>query len=63
MNSELKKVLRALERQGWTATLRRGGHWKLTAPDGAPYFTGSSPSDRRGFRNMTADLKRMGANL
>lgn len=63
MKQEMKALIKTLRGQGWTATLRKGGHWKLTSPDGKPYFTGATPSDHRALRNARADLRRLGAVL
>jgi len=43
----------------WSVHIRRGGHLKLTHPNGAIYFTAMSPSDQRAWRNLTADLRRL----
>lgn len=63
MKRDLQDVLRKLREQGWTVTLTKGSHWRCAAPGGGLYFTGSTPSDYRGIKNMKSDLKRMGADL
>ena len=64
MKRELRAILCRLRDQGWTVELRRSGHYRLDPPGGGgPYFTGSTPSDWRGIRNLVADLRRRGARL
>lgn len=62
-NKDLRRILRKLADQGWEIIQRKAGHLKLVAPCGQAYFTGSSPSDFRALRKLTADLRRMGADL
>lgn len=53
-------VLKAARKQGWTVEKTRNNHLKLTNPEGQVYFTGSTPSDQRGVRNLVSDLRKMG---
>lgn len=62
-NKDLRRLFRKLSDQGWEIVLRRAGHIKLIAPHGGCYFTGASPSDFRAIKKLTADLRRMGADL
>jgi hypothetical protein len=54
-------VIRDAERRGWTVSLRRSGHLKLTHPNGAMYFTASTPSDWRAGKNVDRALRRLEA--
>jgi predicted RNA binding protein YcfA (HicA-like mRNA interferase family) len=57
--SQMKETRRLLERQGFTATKTRGGHWRFEHPrmDG-PVFAPDTPSDHRGLKNLFATLRR-----
>jgi hypothetical protein len=62
---DLAKKMRALiahaEAQGWAAELRRGGHWKLTPPQGkGAVFLAQSPSDWRAVKNNISIMRRYG---
>lgn len=58
-----RDVLRALREQGWTVEKRKGGHFRLTTPDGERVFIGSTPSDSRSHRNNLALLRRKGLRI
>lgn len=51
----------AAKARGWTATLTRKGHIKLTHPchPGKSVFTSSTPSDPRATKNLVAMLRRV----
>lgn len=58
---ELKPLIKRAERAGWTVTRTRGDHLKWLRPEGGmPYFSSSTPSDRRAITNIEKDLTRMG---
>ena len=58
-SSQMKEARRQLERDGFTATKTRGGHWKFEHPDmDGPVFTADTPSDHRGIKNFHAMLRR-----
>jgi predicted RNA binding protein YcfA (HicA-like mRNA interferase family) len=58
-SSEMREVLRSLERQGFTATKTRRGHWRFEHPDlRGPVFGASTPSDHRSIKNLRALIKR-----
>lgn len=64
MSSDLKRKVSDLvdlaRSQGWRVVLRRG-HYGFHAPDGSGLvWTGSTPSDYRGVRNLRAQLRRAG---
>lgn len=40
---DLKRELRALEREGCTVERTRSSHWRVVSPDGAVVVVGSSP--------------------
>jgi hypothetical protein len=58
---DFTEVLRDAERRGWVVTHTRGGHLKLTHPNGRFYFTARTPSDWRAGRNVDRALRRMEA--
>lgn len=58
-SNRMKETRRELERQGFTATKTRGGHWRFQHPDmQGPVFAPDTPSDYRGIRNFQALLRR-----
>lgn len=58
-SSEMKKVRRALERDGFTAVKTRGGHWRFEHPQMCgPVFAADTPSDHRGIKNLMSELRR-----
>lgn len=59
LSSEMKKVRRALEREGFTAIKTRGGHWRFEHPQMCgPVFAPDTPSDHRGIKNLMSLLRR-----
>ena len=58
-SSQMKQFRRALEKEGFTATKTRGGHWRFDHPamDG-PVFAPDTPSDHRGLKNVRAMIRR-----
>ena len=58
-SNQMKELRRELERDGFTATKTRGGHWRFDHPkmDG-PVFAPDTPSDHRGLKNFRALLRR-----
>jgi len=60
-SKDVKALMRRAEKQGWTVTRTRGCHLKWVSPvGGTPYFSSSTPSDKRAIANMTRDLERRG---
>lgn len=60
MDKELRKVVKALEEQGFEVVPTKSGHY-LVLKDGRRVTTMSgTPSDRRSFANALAPLRRAG---
>ena len=57
MPRELRTLLE--RRPGWTPTRTNGDHIRLTHTSGAIAFTGSTPGDRRSWRNLESTLRRL----
>jgi predicted RNA binding protein YcfA (HicA-like mRNA interferase family) len=58
-STQMKEARRELERQGFTATKTRGGHWRFEHPDmDGPVFAPDTPSDHRAVKNLYAMLRR-----
>lgn len=58
-SNRMKETRRELERQGFTATKTRGGHWRFEHPDvQGPVFAPDTPSDHRGIKNLQALVRR-----
>lgn len=58
-HSTMTKLLRELERDGFTATRTPGGHLRFQHPAiSGCVFGPSTPSDHRGVKNLLATLKR-----
>ncbi len=62
INKDTKKLLKVLEKEGWRVVYRSGGHITAYPPDKSiPGVTmASTPSDRRAWDNMLAQLRRSG---
>lgn len=66
-------LLRLATAAGWDCTLTRGGHYRMTPPEGTidprtgeparPVFIASTPSDRRAWKNNAARLRRLGLKV
>lgn len=60
-NSDLEKVRRKAEEQGWRYRRTEGGHHQFYSPDKETIVTAAgTPSDQRGWLNFLADMKRGG---
>lgn len=57
--NEIKKLIRALERQGWAARTTGSGHWRVTHPGGKSVTIAATPRNERGIMNAKADLRRV----
>ena len=57
-SKDLRALLSDARDRGWRTELTNGGHWRLTGPNNALLFTGSTPSDWRGLRNIRSEIKR-----
>lgn len=58
---ELKPLKAHAESQGWKVNTTRNGRLKWESPKGGlPYFSSSTPSDRRAIHNIVGDLRRRG---
>lgn len=57
MTHELREALQRHPK--WIPTTTRGGHVRLTHTSGAFAFAPSTPSDRRGIRNLEARMRRI----
>lgn len=58
-SSEMRKLRRALARDGYSIAKTRGGHWRFEHPAMiGPVFAPDTPSDHRGVRNLRAELRR-----
>jgi len=58
-SSQMKALLRQLERQGFCASKTRGGHWRLEHPDlNGPVFAPDTPSDHRSIKNLQGIIRR-----
>jgi predicted RNA binding protein YcfA (HicA-like mRNA interferase family) len=58
-HSNMTKLRRALERDGFVVTRTNGGHLRINHPAmSGCVFGPSTPSDRRGLKNLLATLKR-----
>lgn len=62
--SRIRQIKKQAERQGWTVTLGRGGHYRFYPPEGHPEMSvmtvSTSPGNTRALNNCIADLKRSG---
>jgi len=53
-----REPIREAVRSGWTASLTRNSHVRLSHPGGAIVIASGSPSDRRAAAQLAADLRR-----
>jgi hypothetical protein len=56
---EMDGFIRQLRRDGFTAEVTGGGHWRLTHPGLlAPVFAAATPSDRRAVHKLRTTIRR-----
>ena len=54
-----RDLIRFAERDGWSASVTRGGHIRLDHPEATmPIFAASTPSDHRALANAIAMMRR-----
>lgn len=64
MNKDLRKMLDAVTRQGFTVTMAsRGSHMRVKAPSGATVTIPGTSSDRRYLLVIRRKLRKIGAIL
>jgi hypothetical protein len=58
---DFSALVKEAEGQGWRVQRTKKGHWRLLAPDGVGIvIAAGTPSDRRGFDNTVASMRRYG---
>ncbi len=62
MDTDWKKLVKEVERQGWTVERGQKGQLKLVPPDPTKQivFIHGTPSDHRAIKNAIAELCRQG---
>ena len=55
---EIRNIIRLAIKKGYSVEVRKGGHYKFTAPTGKFFFTSATPSDHRAIQNILSDMKR-----
>lgn len=61
LSRRMREVIEQAKAQGWTATLRKAGHWKLSSPGGkGSVFMSQTPSDWRAVKNNLSIMRRYG---
>ena len=65
LKTAMREIAEDLRRQGWKASLSKGGHWRFCPPDKlqSPLFMPQTPSDYRGFLNAVSQLRAAGADV
>lgn len=58
--TDIKSLLIHAKSHGWEAEIRKGGHYKVTGPNGQVVFTAATPGDRRAVLNSLSDMIRLG---
>jgi predicted RNA binding protein YcfA (HicA-like mRNA interferase family) len=58
---DLRRLAKHLRSQGWQVDMTKGGHVVFIGPRGQKVFTAATSSDRRGRKNLIAELRRRGA--
>jgi hypothetical protein len=57
---QMRRLFRALRKQGWVWDIAGSGHWRFMSPTGALVFASKTPRSARSFKDCVADLKRQG---
>lgn len=60
---DIRKLVKAARRQGWTVERTSGGHLRFAPPRGAYIVVSFSPSDHRSWLNARARLRRAGLEV
>lgn len=61
VSGDLRRLLKVLEDQGFTAERSSKGHWIVRGPDGKRVTTiAGTASDHRGWKNALAYLRKAG---
>jgi predicted RNA binding protein YcfA (HicA-like mRNA interferase family) len=60
MGSDLKKLIKALEAQGFTVEPTKSSHYTVRKDGRRVATLGGTPSDRRSWQNALAQLRRAG---
>lgn len=60
-SKDLKPLMKRAKAAGWSIERTRADHLKWIPPQGGmPYFSCSTPSDKRAIRNIESGLAKMG---
>lgn len=60
---ELQQVIKVAQKQGWVIELTKKCHYKWTAPNGAFFYSSSTPSDSRALARLKQDLRHKGLDV
>lgn len=62
---DIKDIVKAAGKQGWTIERTKGNHIKLTPPDPtmSQVILPGTPSDWRSLKNVTSQLRRAGLKI
>lgn len=60
MGNDMRKVLKALEQQGFTVTRLKSGHYDVRLNGRRVTTLAGTSSDHRGFRNALSYLRKAG---
>lgn len=57
INKDIGVLVKQATAQGWEVTNTKSNHLKWVAPNGAFFFSPSTPSDYRSIRGLKRDLR------
>ena len=56
-SKDMRKLIKELKPEGWTAELTRGDHIALVHPRYGKVFCSQTPSDRRALQNIRQEIR------
>lgn len=60
---DIRQMVQKLCKQGWTAELRRSGHWRLPNPAGRWMTCAWSPKGNNALQKARQDARKLGADI
>ena len=61
-SKDVDKLIKIKRKEGWVIERTKNSHWKWVAPNGNFFYTSSTPSCPKAFKNIKEQVRKAEAN-